>query len=702
MSNHVRAVLALLCGLLLAAGAGCGGPEGELPGTSIASSRHALVLPQRTIRLQVVAAADNDGTGGTDVTKTHLTNRLAQLNSIFASTNITFVYDENADYKQVDMTLINQDVTLFEDPATCTDPNVRPASSGEWNNVFRRAIADASRGKLTLIFTRAKKLAYDAQLGHWTMVHQTFGSSGGQARYVMFRTNSPGAVSMAHEIGHYLHQVHPFVEGVPDVATAAARIKAYVEAGHPTWTGLDALDGDRAYVLDTPADAAGSIFEEIYGEGNKCGPGDTITIPVTFGSGASQTYYLQPDRSLVMSYFKGCFPDDHFSPQQALRIHEGIDSLNRRDLVSVKPSSLGIKLVKKGTAGAGAVSAVGVARVGHRRVVTGTLGSGTLKLIVWDVSASGLTITRRGSAVVGAASQFALTHAGLSQVAVARRDGAGNLQLATYAVDDAGNLALRGTASAGGITDLAIARLGRLDLVTPVRMADAAGTLRVIAWRVYADGSITRTVHADGTAISDLEAARYTATVYGTSTTGGLVLHLRDTAGNLRVQSWQLSTKPWALAKIDDEAAGGTLSFAAATLDFDLSATVVRAQSGAQKVISWKTTYNGAVTRKASSSETGYCIRQAAAPVGVEMLATACRDKFTNALQLRLFEVEPHGAAVTLRHTVAPGDVIQDVAMTPVGDDMVLTAARMSNNGLKLTAWKQLNTMLVSPPPFQL
>jgi Terminase large subunit, T4likevirus-type, N-terminal len=241
--------------------------------------------------------------GVSSVTASQITSRLATVNQVFAPADVEFVFDETDDFLKINSTLLNRDFTLLEPPNVEGDKwDHEPLVDVESHNAAREELAKQYPHKLVLLFHNRKKLAKDPDTGHWQVVSKGGGSSGWAARYVNMSTSS-GANDLAHEIGHYLQIPHPFVSGVETVAEAATRIKDYVEGGHPKSQGLDALDGDRDWVLDTPADVAGSIFEA---EGLEvCGDVGEISIPVTFADQSKKTYTLAPDRSLVMRLLQG-------------------------------------------------------------------------------------------------------------------------------------------------------------------------------------------------------------------------------------------------------------------------------------------------------------------------------------------------------------------------------------------------------------
>ncbi len=664
--------------------------------TSIAESEIDLPpLPRLyQIRLQAIATADSDGGNASPVSAATITNLLPDLNEIFSSTRIQIVFDPATDFVQKDSTILNQRFSLLAgvDPADYHDEDVAPPTSRDWHDAARRFEADKYRDKLTIFFASPDELVYSASQGHWiAQLEGAGGSSSRHSRSVAWR-RSPDAASLAHEMGHYLHQQHTMVKGVGSIAEAADKIAAYLDSGHPVADGLLALDPDTAWVLDTPPDAAGSIFATANdpnpndgADGDKCGPVSSVQIPVTYGNNQHHTFTLEPDRSLVMSYFKGCPFDQHFSSDQRTRILEAGALMNRRNIlkyVSAPQTSPTPELEYLDHDTAGAISEVKLTRLGVNRIVTAAIEGTSLKLIVWDVGTSLADgdITRRGEIVVGELAggqwrSFAITHGGLRQVIVSYRDLDGGLTLKSYEVNAAGTPRLQGTETAGEIADVAIARIDPITFVTPVRLT--TGVLRTIAWRIYANGEIRRLGHGDGGSIDKIEGVTaYTPDgMTGEDIEGAATVFVK-TGGNLTVQTWEVHGD-WSVVMADSESAGAIASSAVSSLDFDLAATTVTSTSNVQKVIAWKSSYTGAITRGGSAT-VGSCLQTTSAPVGTRYLATACRRPADNAQIVRLYEIGAGGTTVTLKHEQQAGTGTE-LAMAEVGSNKVFLATRSTS-----------------------
>ena len=80
---------------------------------------------------------------------------------------------------------------------------------------------------------------------------------------------------------------------------------------------------------------------------------------------------------------------------------------------------------------AGAISEISIAVSGSRIVTAMRDGGGNLKLITWDIGTDG-SISRRGTAAAGAISKISIARVDSSRVVTAMRDGGGNLRLITW------------------------------------------------------------------------------------------------------------------------------------------------------------------------------------------------------------------------------------------------------------------------------
>jgi hypothetical protein len=114
-------------------------------------------------------------------------------------------------------------------------------------------------------------------------------------------------------------------------------------------------------------------------------------------------------------------------------------------------------------------------------------GGGNLRLIVWELSSDGNTITRRGTATAGAISEVALCRVAqaTSTVVTAVRDSDGDLKLIAWEISDGGNSIARTSGiQAGNANRIAVestfANSSRDFVISGMR--DSDGNLRLINW----------------------------------------------------------------------------------------------------------------------------------------------------------------------------------------------------------------------------
>lgn len=179
-------------------------------------------------------------------------------------------------------------------------------------------------------------------------------SSGEDGTFIsMPKAPDASGTFLAHELGHYFHLNHTFLE--PEVANideAAQQIKQFVESSaklpsnvSPFFkfdqnvinNGLSVFDADASTVSDTPPDLGAKIYLTFK---TACHPMKDLlmrAIPVSFSSGQAMLYSFNPNRLNLMSDFFACpLAGKGFSPQQNLRMRNALENLNRRHLTMVQ------------------------------------------------------------------------------------------------------------------------------------------------------------------------------------------------------------------------------------------------------------------------------------------------------------------------------------------------------------------------------
>ena len=430
---------------------------------------------------------------------------------------------------KINSTLLNRDFTLLEPPNVGDDKwDHKPLIDEETHKQARVALARQFPRNLVILFHNRKKLKQEEGTGHWYVGTKGGGSSSSNSRLVDMSTSS-GANDLAHEVGHYLQLPHSFVDEVETVDDAAAKIKEFVDDGGSKNDGLNALDGDRHWVLDTPANCQHSDFRQRWPRCVRQRWQDPI--PVTFADNSTKTYTLAPDRSLVMSYFKGCPGAETISPQQARRVRDGLEMSFRHELISVR-SSFTHKIVGGATGTAGSISEVDIAQVRAGRVATAVRdGSGDLKVIVWDIENIGTEIARRGSGSAGGVGKIAVCSLGLNMLATAVSDAGNELKVILWRVEEDGDVTRLESASVNGeIKGVAASFVALYNgMATVSWLTD--NTLRVDIWRVTPEGTID---HKDSKTTGKVN---YLGPACALAN-GNFVTYLRDSENMLKPILW--------------------------------------------------------------------------------------------------------------------------------------------------------------------
>jgi hypothetical protein len=639
-------------------------------------------MQKRLIRVLAIRTSDDDGTHKRDVKAKCIEARVNTTTQVFSKANIEFLFDPNNDVLDIRSTLLNRDLTVFDDPAKYTSKDIKPPFNSRMHAIARNDFAQLFPNRLCVFFRYRTSLEYDSNAGHWIEKEEYFGSSGWNA-WLVNMGSIGGDNDLAHEIGHYLQIRHPFVEGVKTVSQAAERIRSYVEdQNHPPAEGLNALDGDRVWVLDTPADARGSIFEKVYGVGNKCGPNGTIDIPVNFNNPSlpSEEYILEPDRGLVMSYFKDCDGDKHISEEEALRVRDGLEQGLKHSLISLQSNEISGSVTKRGSANAGGIGAVDMAYIREGRVVTAVrTREKNLKLIVWDISSTGSTITRKGDSEAGEidyGAGISCCSLGLGLVATSIADSEKNLEVIVWKVTTNGSVERKKSAKAGLITKVASCRLGIEFLATGVQTGN--GKLRVIVWHISADGSIERKAQATAGSILDISMCGIDQEHFAT--------HVRQGDGKLKTILWKYSEEGETLTRCNSIKAGNISDVSSSTLSRSTLVSAVRDDSNKLKLIAWQLWPQSDTIERTGSAEAGAISQINSCSMGTDLLATAMRDS-ANKLRVILWQVAASGDSV-VRKGHDSSIEINYVAMCRAGHRTFATACKNKDNNFRIITWK--------------
>lgn len=329
-----------------------------------AAANAALIKPKYVLPIQFVRTADDDGGRASTLTQANAEAAIARANAVYARKggDVAFSLHPASNFDAViESTKLNRDCILA---AGQTDATINANSDGDLDNngtvgddADRDKLCDyttstnartayaVARADRIIVFSRGGNdaVAWDADAGHWAASHPSGGASSADGFYVRMPKSFGNDTLLAHEVGHYLHTAHTFGPNPADVSEAKALMEQWVK-DHPGDDPAKVFDGDsrvKYQVLDTPPDPRATLLIAAKG-GDGCDPDPAygrITIPVKVGN-TTKNVTLEPDRALVMSYFKGCAGFDHYqSKGQYEQIHKALESGNRRGLVEGDPGS---------------------------------------------------------------------------------------------------------------------------------------------------------------------------------------------------------------------------------------------------------------------------------------------------------------------------------------------------------------------------
>jgi hypothetical protein len=294
---------------------------------------------------------------------------VAYANEIFHGTNIELFFNPAADLEIRNDTRLNQDFVIpaseqgkLTQQPPLTEAEVDALCNKNSTTTYRNDVARKYQGKMVLLFAEGTTRFFNTSNQHWVISSPSGGGFSWEDLEFVKLSAGVGnsdveaegyATFMSHEVGHYLHLWHPFYQisltgaenGNPaltdqqkvDILTQRVTdvLNRELANGVPADKVVKILDADAAVVSDTPPDDSGELLHylnRVANGGDACGLLGEVKLTLKNGSPAS----YKPDRSLVMSYFKGCLNfNQHFSSSQAQRMRNALVNGNRKHTVIV-------------------------------------------------------------------------------------------------------------------------------------------------------------------------------------------------------------------------------------------------------------------------------------------------------------------------------------------------------------------------------
>ena len=332
--------------------------------------------PRLRVRVQALACRNDNGllsNGSKGQSQQELgsaiSKTIAYANEIFQGTNIELFFNPFADLEIRNDTRLNQDFVIpaseqgkLTQQPPLSESEVDALCNKNSTTAYRNQVARKYQGKMVLLFAEGTTRFFDPSTQHWKISSPSGGGfSWEDLEFVKLSAgvgNSDAeaegyATFLSHEVGHYLHLWHPFYQisltsaengnraltdrQKADILTQRVTdvLNAELDKGVPADKVVKILDADAAVVSDTPPDDSGELLHylnRVANGGDACGLVGEVKL--TLKNGSSVKY--QPNRSLVMSYFKGCLNfNQHFSSGQAQRMRNAIVKGNRQHIAIV-------------------------------------------------------------------------------------------------------------------------------------------------------------------------------------------------------------------------------------------------------------------------------------------------------------------------------------------------------------------------------
>jgi WD40 repeat protein len=281
-------------------------------------------------------------------------------------------------------------------------------------------------------------------------------------------------------------------------------------------------------------------------------------------------------------------------------VRDGSDHLK---IIAWKVASDGSKITRKGEAAAGSISDVAIGELTTNLFVTVVRTGGDLKLIAWHISDDANTITRKGEATGGAVSRVTIVPTGpnprdslltpAQSLVTALEKGDGNLKVIAWQVSsDGSTITRKGEASAGSVSEVSALWYGALEQTNTTNernlvatAVQTGGKLKIIAWSESLDvvQQIVRLYDITGDTLSKIA-----TTTIGTEFTGDRIVAAgKDNDGNLVLSLWNWDS-PTGFTLDGSASAGATSDVALGTVWSYYLVTAVRTGSGDLKVIAWQ------------------------------------------------------------------------------------------------------------------
>lgn len=362
-------------------------------------------------------------------------------------------------------------------------------------------------------------------------------------------------------------------------------------------------------------------------------------------------------------------------------------------------------ITQQGAGGAGKASLIALRAFGRGEAVTALRnGSGDLMLIGWHTDEGPLIRRAKGEATAGDVGAIALSLLDGRRAVTSVRTAAGTLKLISWEVSRGlEGIARRGDSEnlAGEASLIEAVTLDRSTLVTAVRAGN--GKLKLISWRLEADGSFTRLGDS-----GDQAGEVSLVAMSGIAALSRIVVTaVRTARGTLKLIGWNVPPGEGRIERFarDREFENGAVGEIAMARREDAAdefprpgvVTAVRNAGGDLAVGLWNVTASGFELAGDSTGQAGKASNIAIAPAGPPSTYVASMRNGGGDLQLIAFKAGRNGGLTRTGERVRVGTDVTETAIVGLSDGRALTATR-ARNVLSLETWSVTEDALPLAP----
>lgn len=608
--------------------------------------------PVYSIRLHLVLCSDTFGNNRVTLSTNDFQQYVDQANTIFFRSGIRFEWHSIADVSRISNSALNSDVTPLVPLTQLTNSQAPPVEgvhySGTNNAAQRSAFAQTFKGKLVVYSAKFgslidRKFSWDSNAGHWKLSDLEGGKSSWSGNMVTIGGSMRGLDLLAHEIGHYLNNMHTF-PGVGDPKSYIAQKLGAEEVSPAQVPSL--FDADSYWVRDTPPDP-GPEFLKTLNDGNSCVSDLNGTFGVSVYYGAYEGYHtfsLLPDRLNLQSYHR-C-PDLGVlgqSPDQIARLRDALENRHRHHLIAQHMGSLvGAQLTETGTYLSGITSRPDLrllrTRYDQLVMLRRRTSDDAFQLLALKVETNGMPSYQ--TLLTGEPCKAAeFVHMGLGLVAVSFITPDDRPGIRVYRLDSDYTWTTHGTwyVALNYVQQIAVARYGRLNLALACRTSEASDNTYIYALTVDANGAIQLQSYNEAGTSSSIALAPAGARWLG--------MARRDSGGSLLMETYEISeerAKGATLKRLSATGAGAIGRAELMALDEDTLVSPVPTSAGDMKLIHWALDPAGKLARVGNGTTITGVEQWDTFRLSTDLIAVAARTS-TDGLAVRVYESQPDG-----------------------------------------------------------